>query len=648
MPAVINEVSTFSNIPAFVPFGVLYYTQDTSDLYIGTGNSSGPAVTFVSGPSAGNVTSVAGKTGAVTLAFTDINSTATRAQMPSSASPTTTFPGGITSLNVYGDSISFGFGLQNSKAGWQNLFAQAVGLPIGTNFATSGALINQAGLIVSAYGVSPSTSVGSLSLLGANDLTFSIANAANLTVLQNAYMAFAAWLAIPNANKVLDASITYSGAWSSFSEFGLTGHFSNTIGNTATATVSGTAVYIAGWASGGYGSMDVTVDGVSQGNFVLAPAGNTLGGAIYPFAFRVPGLSAGSHTVVATVHSAAFVTVQWMAGNAGASAFVGLGNTIPRTGFTAGQVTSLNTQISTVATGLATDGLNVFYVDDNSVMSLSATPLLYQGTNIHPNIAGHLLIADKWFTTFYSLPSFPAYTGKNGDLLAQILNTAGVTPSKLAMYLNQVFDAAQIGLTAPTTLTWDVGGTFGNGGGAPGTDIDLGLSRGASLTLYIGNGSAGNATGSLGLTNIIQVGKTTTYNNIATVSNGVPSELATVDLTGQTAPIAASTLYTPAATGMFRISAYLKITTAGTSPALGPLTITYTDGTDSVAQSVVMHLQDQTGAGVTSNSGNSTTSVLSGSLVAFAKTGVAIQYAVALTGTVGTGAYEVHLKCEAL
>ena len=39
--AVVNEVSTVSHIPQFVPFGLLYYTQDTGDLYIGTGFSTG-------------------------------------------------------------------------------------------------------------------------------------------------------------------------------------------------------------------------------------------------------------------------------------------------------------------------------------------------------------------------------------------------------------------------------------------------------------------------------------------------------------------------------------------------------------------------------------------------------------------------------
>lgn len=45
----IKQVSTFAKIPAFVPFGVLYFTQDTSDLYIGTGSSTGAAVNFISG-----------------------------------------------------------------------------------------------------------------------------------------------------------------------------------------------------------------------------------------------------------------------------------------------------------------------------------------------------------------------------------------------------------------------------------------------------------------------------------------------------------------------------------------------------------------------------------------------------------------------
>ena len=41
MPIRPLEVTTLANIPAYAPFGVLYYTQDTGFLYIGTGIPAG-------------------------------------------------------------------------------------------------------------------------------------------------------------------------------------------------------------------------------------------------------------------------------------------------------------------------------------------------------------------------------------------------------------------------------------------------------------------------------------------------------------------------------------------------------------------------------------------------------------------------------
>ena len=49
MGIAINEAVTFTAIPNFVPFGVLWYVSSTDDLYIGTGSSIGPAVTFIAG-----------------------------------------------------------------------------------------------------------------------------------------------------------------------------------------------------------------------------------------------------------------------------------------------------------------------------------------------------------------------------------------------------------------------------------------------------------------------------------------------------------------------------------------------------------------------------------------------------------------------
>jgi hypothetical protein len=145
-------------------------------------------------------------------------------------------------------------------------------------------------------------------------------------------------------------------------------------------------------------------------------------------------------------------------------------------------------------------------------------------------------------------------------------------------------------------------------------------------------------------------GKITKYNNISTVDNGVPSELGHADLTAQTAAKSATTLLTPAATGRFRVSVYLKVTTpASVSSVLGGVTITYTDGTDSVAQSVLMALQTEAGVVVTTNTGNATTSVLTGDIFVYAKTGVAIQYAIAYTSSLAAEmAYAARLTCEAM
>ena len=148
-------------------------------------------------------------------------------------------------------------------------------------------------------------------------------------------------------------------------------------------------------------------------------------------------------------------------------------------------------------------------------------------------------------------------------------------------------------------------------------------------------------------------GAITTYNGVATVSNGVPAEYATVDLTGQTAAINSTTLYMPAATGWYRISVYAKVTTPdGASSSLGGsagLTIGYTDGVDSTVQTLIAQLAKETGATAIVNAGNTTATKLVGQTQVFAKTGVAITYAFDYTsGTPATMAYELHLKLEAL
>ena len=186
------------------------------------------------------------------------------------------------------------------------------------------------------------------------------------------------------------------------------------------------------------------------------------------------------------------------------------------------------------------------------------------------------------------------------------------------------------------------------------------LQAGSGQNLNIRAGSGGNvsiAQGQLSIQttkwNMDTTGKNTIYASINTVGQGIPAEYATVDLTAQSAAISATTVYTPTVTGWFRISVYLKVTTpASASSSLGGttgVTITYTDGTDSVAQSVVVGLTSQTGTFVIVNAGNSTTTVLYGDIAVYAKTGVAIQYAIDYSST-GTTAmqYAARMRCEAM
>jgi hypothetical protein len=167
-------------------------------------------------------------------------------------------------------------------------------------------------------------------------------------------------------------------------------------------------------------------------------------------------------------------------------------------------------------------------------------------------------------------------------------------------------------------------------------------------------GSTSNIAIRTGVGGVIEIGnKISKYNNIATVSNGVPSELATVDLADQSAAIGATTIYSPTATGLFRISIYLQVTRAATtSSILGGATgvvITYNDGDGNVSQSNTAALATAAGAIAVTSAGNTTATNLEGTMVIYARTGVAIQYAIGYTSVgVTTMQFAAHLKVEAL
>ena len=179
-----------------------------------------------------------------------------------------------------------------------------------------------------------------------------------------------------------------------------------------------------------------------------------------------------------------------------------------------------------------------------------------------------------------------------------------------------------------------------HGWGNVGSSLTAGLSSLGAASLAIGNGTASDTTGNLSFNKVIK------YAGVATVSAGVPSELATVDLTAQSAAIAATTLYAvPAAgAGMYRITWVAMITTAGTTSALGGTNgfqISFTSPTDSVVKT------DSPTTPIIS-AANTTGTSISGCEVVYAKASTNIQYAFGYSSSGTTMVYELHCKCEYL
>jgi hypothetical protein len=119
------------------------------------------------------------------------------------------------------------------------------------------------------------------------------------------------------------------------------------------------------------------------------------------------------------------------------------------------------------------------------------------------------------------------------------------------------------------------------------------------------------------------------------------------------AAVAATTLATPAVSGTYLVSAYSIVTqVATTSSSLGGavgMTVNYTDADSGVAQSVIMSTNHQSGNVSPINSGNQTTTNMSGSVIVHAKVGVAITFTFGYTSVGATPMqYSLHVKAVLL
>ena len=205
--------------------------------------------------------------------------------------------------------------------------------------------------------------------------------------------------------------------------------------------------------------------------------------------------------------------------------------------------------------------------------------------------------------------------------------------------LNQNTTGTAAGLSS--TLAIPSGGTGATTSAAALTALGAAPTASPTFTGTV-NAAAITASGLTTTATLATTGLCTKYDNVNTTGQGLPSLVGVVTTGTHTAAIAATSLLAaPVAGGFYRISAYMKITVATTTPVAGPITITYKDN-DGVSQSVVMMLQNATGA-VATSTGSTTTTPVMGTIEIYCGSGTAIQYAVAFSGT---GTYELVLKCE--
>jgi lysophospholipase L1-like esterase len=315
---------------------------------------------------------------------------------------------------AFGDSITVGVGASQSDLGYAYLVAHAHNWTL-TNNAVSGAQIQDntnswtdRSLATNVSGTTPT-----FMLAGYNDMRHGGLTANNLTTFQNTLYADVAWLAIPNANKLRSSSgsITYVGTWTSNNAaYGGTNPYkgSTTAGDTATATVSGTVIYLAfetqtAWVQ----NFTVLIDSVDKGPFSIpySPTSTAAGFTGSLYFVRIPGLSSGTHTVQLLINSGSTnpVNLMYMAGNttvSSAKVYVGNCLKMSTTGYAVGTgifsfgsdaaVAGYNSAISQVVTDLAGDGLPVTYVDASAVYNPNTQVAV---DNVHPNDSGHASIA---------------------------------------------------------------------------------------------------------------------------------------------------------------------------------------------------------------------------------------------------------------
>lgn len=288
-----------------------------------------------------------------------------------------------------------------------------------------------------------------------------------------------------------------------------------------------------------------------------------------------------------------------------------------------------------------------------------STGLSISGTNLTATTPTAIAVANEATDTTCFIGFFTAATGdlgpKTNANLAYDSSTGNILMGVAAAMgfrasTNKVYSDTTDSLTATGNVNTKIGG----GPSAVAGDIGYGIA--GQSTVYkkyplthrkFDRGSATNADNDDYLGGVIK-----RYNDIATVNGGVWSEVATIDSTGLTANVGATTLYAVPASGAgrYRVTAYLVTTTAASVSSTMPnAQVVYTDLDSNT--SVTLDISPILGAAGLGQSGlltaNAVGTVFTGTVGLSVKASTTIQYkTVNYASTIAGMAYALHIILE--
>jgi len=306
------------------------------------------------------------------------------------------FPAGST-WDAFGDSITAGdilidyFGLVRTATGWT-----------GVNHGIGGSTAYRQGVQIYALSVGQSTL--SSSFIGTNDTSF-LTTTARETAWRRILEAEYIWLLTPT--KSLGQALSVTGTWANSDINPSFGIKSATNGSTATASVSGSTVYVGFWATlNNAASVNVTIDSVDKGQFTPATLytdSQSLSTA--PFAIRISGLSSGTHTVVVTLTAANASTLYLDYITSNGNQLTGAGPVlyVLTPYLTASEtIAQRNTVVSNIqiaVSEISSDGLGIQLVNVTDACEANC----HNGDGIHPDAAGYQIIANAMLAAIANL-----------------------------------------------------------------------------------------------------------------------------------------------------------------------------------------------------------------------------------------------------